>query len=154
MNQRSICPSCKDILEELNLCTKCHINYQTILTASSIPIFYHFDIALQSESILLQTFDLVFQNLSSPPCKTMHDIVDGAFYRNELKEETDLFITLTMNVNGVQPHKGSDSSIWPLLIVIDEIRRRKRYSLENVMLAGIWPGPKKPSRNEMTIFLQ
>ncbi|CAF3617238.1 unnamed protein product [Rotaria sp. Silwood1] len=154
MKKQSICPSCKDTSSEVNRCTKCHITYQTILTTSSISIFYHFDIGSQLESILLHTPDLVFQNFLSPPSKRMRDIVDGVFYRNQLKQETDLFITLTMNVDGVQPNKGSDSSIWPVLIVVNEIRRRKRYSLENVILAGVWPGPKKPSRDDMAIFLK
>ncbi|CAF4840678.1 unnamed protein product [Rotaria sp. Silwood1] len=154
MKKQSICPSCKDTSSEVNRCTKCHITYQTILTTSSISIFYRFDIGSQLESILLHTPDLVFQNFLSPPSKRMRDIVDGVFYRNQLKQETDLFITLTMNVDGVQPNKGSDSSIWPVLIVVNEIRRRKRYSLENVILAGVWPGPKKPSRDDMAIFLK
>ncbi|CAF4181116.1 unnamed protein product [Rotaria magnacalcarata] len=154
MKTQSICPSCKDTSSEVNRCTKCHITYQTILTTSSITIFYHFGIGSQLESILLHTPDLVFQNFSSPPAKRMRDIVDGVIYRNQLKQETDLFFTLTMNVDGVQPNKGSDSSIWPVLIVVNEIRRRKRYSLENVILAGVWPGPKKPSRDDMAIFLK
>ncbi|CAF5097406.1 unnamed protein product, partial [Rotaria magnacalcarata] len=65
MKTQSICPSCKDTSSEVNRCTKCHITYQTILTTSSITIFYHFDIGSQLESILLHTPDLVFQNFSS-----------------------------------------------------------------------------------------
>lgn len=154
MKKQSICPSCKNVSNNTNCCNKCNIDYQTTRTAKLIPIFYHFDIGVQLESILLHTSDLAFPKLSSPPPKMMHDIVDGSFYRNRFKQESGRFITLTLNVDGVQLHKGSDSSVWPVLLVINEIRRRKRYSLENVILAGVWPGPKKPSRDEMAIFLE
>ncbi|CAF4643634.1 unnamed protein product, partial [Rotaria sp. Silwood2] len=152
--KRSICPSCKNMSEEVRCCNQCNINYDKIVPAPSIPIFYHFDIDLQLESILLHTSDLVFQDLSKPPLDFMHDIVDGSFYKNRLKQETDLFVTLTMNIDGVQPNKGSDNSIWPVLLVVNEIRRKKRYCLENIILAGVWPGPKKPSRDVMAIFLR
>ncbi|CAF2083284.1 unnamed protein product [Rotaria magnacalcarata] len=152
--KRSICPSCEHMSDEVNCCNQCNIDYDTIVPTPRIPVFYHFDIGLQLESILLHTSDLVFQDLSLPSSKIMHDIVDGSFYRNHFKQETDSFITLTMNIDGVQPNKGSDVSIWPVLMVVNEIRRSKRYSLENVILAGVWPGPKKPSRDYMAIFLR
>ena len=153
MKKRSICPACKKTSNDNSRRNKCNVEYQTILTIKSIPTFYYFDIGLQLESILLHTSDLVFPNVSTPSSKIVHDIVDGAFYRNKLNQETGRFITLTLNVDGVQPHKGSDSSIWPVLLVVNQIRRRKRYSLENVILAGVWPGPKRPSRDEMATFL-
>ena len=43
------------------------------------------------------------------------------------------------------PIKVSDQSLWPVLLVVNEIARRKRFSLENLILGGMWPGPTKPS---------
>ena len=110
--KRSICPSCKDVSDEVNCCSQCNVDYDTIVPNPYIPTFHHFDIGLQLESILLYTSDLVFQNCLQSSSKATHDITDGYFYRNHLKQETDLFITLTMNVDGIQPNKGSDSSVW------------------------------------------
>ena len=84
----------------------------------------------------------------------MHDIVDWIFYQNLLKQETDLFITLTMSVDGVESNKSSDSLIWSMLIVVNEIRRGKKYSLENVMGTGVRLGLKKPLHDNMVNFLQ
>jgi hypothetical protein len=152
--KRSICPSCEKTSEEVNNCNQCDLVYDTIIPKQSIPIFYLFNISLQLKSILLHTPDLVFQDLSLPPPNTMHDIIHGSYYWDRLKQETVHFITLTMNIDGVQPNKGSDNSIWPVLMVVNEIRRKKRFSLENLILAGVWPGPKKPSRDDMAIFLR
>ena len=41
-----------------------------------------------------------------------------------------------------------------VLLVVNEVRRKKGYSLENAILAGVWAGPKKPSRDEMAIFIR
>ncbi|CAF1380065.1 unnamed protein product [Rotaria magnacalcarata] len=103
--KRSICPSCEHMPDEVNCCNQCDIDYDTIVPTPHIPVFYHFDIGLQLESILLHTSDFVFQDLSLTSSKIMHDIVDGSFYRNHFKQETDSFITLTMNIDGVHPCK-------------------------------------------------
>ena len=154
VKKRSICPYCNETSDKINCCTQCDNDYNTVAQKASIPIFYHFDIGSQLEAILRHTSDLIFQDLSLPSCGNMYDIVDGLFYRKHLTDEDDLFITLTMNIDGVQPNKGTDTSVWPVLMVVNEIQRKKRYSLDKVILAGVWPGPKKPTRNEMAIFLR
>jgi hypothetical protein len=40
------------------------------------------------------------------------------------------------------------------LIIINEIPLKKRFAIENIILAGIWPGPSKPSRPEMSLFFR
>ena len=154
MTKNSICPSCNKASEEINRCNQCNTAYKNITPSPHVSICYNFDIGEQLRSILLNTRDLVILDSSAPSPDSMHDIVDGTYYRSCLKEETDRFITLTMNIDGVQPNKGSDASLWPVLLVVNEIQRRKRFSLENFILAGVWPGPKKPSNNEMCIFLR
>jgi hypothetical protein len=57
-------------------------------------------------------------------------------------------------VDGVQPKKGSQQAIWPILIIINEIPLKKRFAIENIILAGVWPGPSKPSRAEMSLFFR
>jgi hypothetical protein len=57
-----------------------------------------------------------------------------------------------MNVDGVPPNRGSDLSIWPVFLVINEIEKSKRFALENLIVAGVWPGPSKPSREDMFLL--
>ncbi|CAF4096511.1 unnamed protein product [Rotaria sordida] len=54
-----------------------------------------------------------------------------------------------MNVDGVEVRKGLKRSIWPILFVVNELPLKQRYALENVIIAGIWSGLKKPSRLQM-----
>lgn len=85
--------------------------------------------------------------------RTMTDICDGQFYREMSRSSCDPFITLTMNVDGIQPNRGSNTSIWPITLVLNELPLDRRFSPENVILAGLWPGPSKPSRQNMALFL-
>lgn len=83
----------------------------------------------------------------------MSDIVDGLHYKHLLEQESDAFITLTINTDGIQPYCNAEKSIWPVTLVVNEIDRKKRYSFQNLIIAGVWPGPSKPKRDEMSSFL-
>lgn len=73
------------------------------------------------------------------------DVMDGRMYQNLLKQGAlaadDL--TLSWNCDGV-PICNS-YSIWPLQFMINELPYTQRK--ENVMVAGLWFGPKKPNMN-------
>lgn len=149
----TICPHCKKVSYEICKCTVCGANYSPI-SQSSIGLFYTYDIHQQLKSIMASSPDLVLQDNKGIGNQRMSDITDGNMYTRLATNEPCLFITLTLNVDGIQPNKGSDQSIWPVLLVINEIKRKKRYSLENLIIAGMWPGPTKPSRTEMFLFFQ
>ena len=83
----------------------------------------------------------------------MRDIVDGLHYGHVLDNEASECLTLTMSTDGVQPYDNSDKGIWPVTFVINEIERQQRFCFENLIIGGVWPGPKKPKREEMFAFL-
>lgn len=114
---------------------------------------YMFDIRQQLEVVFATTPDLL---LNKDHCskKQMNDIVDGHVYRRIMEKEAGPFVTLTMNLDGIQPNKSSDQSLWPVLFVINEIKRKKRYSLENVVIGAMWPGPSKPSRAQLNLVFE
>jgi hypothetical protein len=84
----------------------------------------------------------------------MKDICDGAVHQKLQTEILEPFLTMTLNVDGVQPNKGSKQTIWPALLVINELPLKKRFAIENIVVGGVWPGPNKPSRTEMRAFLR
>ncbi|CAF3993860.1 unnamed protein product [Rotaria magnacalcarata] len=81
------------------------------------------------------------------------DIKYGNFYHQLSNICPDKFITFTMNVDGVEVKKGSKQSIWPMLLVVNELPINRRNAFENVIIAGIWSGSHKPSREQMQCFL-
>ena len=118
--------------------------------------FYTFNIIEQLSSILATTMDIHFPARSTDSSRTvssMKDIIDGHYYRKILTQESEPILTLTMSTDGIQPSNSTEKSIWPVTFVINEIKRKKRFCYQNVILGGIWPGPAKPKRFEMAAFL-
>lgn len=69
----------------------------------------------------------------------MTDLKDGIVYQKLIATESDKFVSLTRNIDGIQPNKGSDPRIWPMLLVVNEIDRAKRFVLEKLIIGGLWP---------------
>jgi hypothetical protein len=152
----SICPRCGVVGEDPIACNSTGCDW-VLTPPEPIPIsFFTFDIIQQLSSILATTNHLRFPkrtNLISHSIPPMRDIVDGAHYRDVLDRESGQFLTLTMSTDGVQPYNNSDKGIWPVTFVINEINRQRRFCFENLIIGGVWPGPKKPKREEMFAFL-
>ncbi|CAF1366154.1 unnamed protein product [Adineta ricciae] len=149
----TICPHCDNLSSALYECTTCGVKYAPILP-SKIPLFYTYSISQQLKAILATSPDLSLVNNNCPRNEFMRDITDGSVYQALKKTQTGLLLTLTMNIDGVQPNKGSDQSLWPILLVINEIKRKKRFALENLIIAGMWPGPSKPSRTQIHLLFK
>ena len=147
--QTFICPYCQQTSTNSVTCSQCSNHFNGAIKPSS---FLSFSIRNQIERILHYNRDVV-STLRSPAI-SMKDICDGAVHRTIQNEIQEPFLTLTLNVDGIQPRKGSQVSIWSILIVINEIPLKKRFAIENVILAGVWPGPNKPSRADMSLFFR
>lgn len=144
-----ICPECECTSTNSVTCSQCNNQFNTLSKPNS---FFTFPIKNQIERILQYNRD-VFSGHSSTTTY-LKDICDGAVHRKLQSEIQDPFITLTLNADGIQPHKSSTQTIWPILLVINEIPLKRRFSIENIVLAGVWPGPSKPTRNDMSLFLR
>ena len=148
----TICPHCEQSSTRDTMCTVCGARYAPLLP-SSISSFYTYSIVQQLEAVLSTSRDLKLARRSAYD-DALTDITDGHVYRRLIRHEPESVITLTMNVDGIQPNKGSDQSLWPILLAVNEIHRKKRFSLENVIIAGMWPGPSKPSRHQMALLFE
>lgn len=78
------------------------------------------------------------------------DIYDGEVYKTFfdngfLAEQSN--ISFTWNTDGIPLFKSSKFSIWPYYFMINELPHGKRTNRENLILAGIWFGDKKPNAN-------
>ncbi|CAF1497861.1 unnamed protein product [Adineta ricciae] len=147
---RFVCPSCSEDSSSSTNCSQCGKGIDPSL---SIQSFRNFRISDQLHRIITNNYK--YMNLCNKSSgEYMRDICDGETYRTLQHTYGDLFISLTLNIDGIQPNKGSQKTIWPILLIINELPLKRRFSLENIILAGIWPGPKKPSRTHMHLFLK
>ena len=86
---------------------------------------------------------------------TYADIYDGILHKNLSKDDGPLNspnnISFTFNTDGAPVFKSSNVSIWPIYLVVNELPYRLRMKKENMILASLWFGSKKPS---MSTFLK
>ncbi|XP_053407190.1 uncharacterized protein LOC128559474 [Mercenaria mercenaria] len=86
---------------------------------------------------------------------TLSDIYDGNLYKQYYENGGPLSfqenISFTFNTDGASVFKSSNVSVWPIFLVINELPYKLRMKKENMILAGLWFGNKKPF---MGTFLQ
>lgn len=118
---------------------------------SSIPI------RVQMEAILSQAVHLNLNHQCGSGVtniELLKDVSDGDFYQEILKNENSNFISLIMNVDGVQISDSSTTSLWISTFVINEIPRKHRFKVNNVLVGGVLTAPCKPSHKVMDIFMR
>lgn len=151
------CPSCKKASDNAFFCSIVKCGWQ-FATPACLPSYYYiFNVREQLESILLMTEEIDLtrrRTLQTNGDLKMKDIIDGAQYKKLLDEEPNDLLTLTMSTDGIQPFNSGEKSIWPVTFVINEVKRKKRFCFQNLILGGVWPGPSKPKRFEMFGFLE
>lgn len=145
-----ICSSCGLASTSAITCPSCSAS---MTTNGSPTCFFNFDLTTRIERVVSFSPNLRLAEINRRIPTHLVDIEDGECYQQLLiTEQGNEFITLTLNVDGVSPHRASDLSIWPIFLVINEIEKSKRFALENVLVGGVWPGPTKPSREEMYLL--
>lgn len=85
---------------------------------------------------------------------TLRDVYDGRVWRDfQYIEAKGPFLELPrrygliLNVDWFQPYKHSPYSVGVIYLALLNLPREKRYSKENVIIAGVIPGPDEPSKH-------
>lgn len=84
---------------------------------------------------------------------TLTDVWDGVKLRT-LSVEGEFFsrenrIALSISVDGVPLFHSSSMSMWPVYLAILNLPPNIRMNAENMLLAGLWVGPKKPAMKQL-----
>ena len=108
--------------------------------------FVRLPLRTQLENILSQHPSSYFENRLQNICDYSSDICRSDLYKYVAKQEENSFITLIMNVDGIEIAKSSKSSLWIITFVVNEFKKRERFQLQNVLVGGIGGGKSKPTR--------
>jgi len=115
-------------------------------------------IVAQLRDILLRgpNLNMNHQNESRqlPHDEKIRDIYDGEVYQRVLMNENGHFLSLTMNIDGIQVAKSSSNSLWIVTFAINEIRRSERFKMKNIIIGGIISSTVKPSHKHINAFLE
>ena len=84
---------------------------------------------------------------------TFRDVYDGRVWREFQSKDSESFFEIpgrygfTMNVDWFQPYKHSPYSVGAIYLAMMNLPREERYKQENIIIAGIIPGPDEPSKD-------
>lgn len=144
-----ICPKCQKNPNTKTICSQCDCGFDSDSKPKS---FLSFSIREQLNRIINNNQDLflTIRHLRSG----LTDISDGTVHQTIQRTVTGNFLSLTMNVDGIQPNRNSQQILWPILLVVNELPIKRRFAIENVILGGVWLNSTKPTREEMSLFLR
>ena len=121
-------------------CSECGsiLNCKDIIKKGSTFLMYPID---QQLKILLEKVGI--GNRMQSPAKTdcINDISGGSEYK-KLSINFPASLSLTCNTDGIPAFTSSNSSLWPIYFIINELPLRLRHV--HMMLAALWVGPSKP----------
>lgn len=88
------------------------------------------------------------------------DVYDGRVWSEFISYKSEPFLSeplslglIINNIDWFQPYKHVNYSVGAIYLVILNLSRNVRYKRENMILVGILPGPKEPSR-DINSYLQ
>ena len=103
-------------------------------------MYYCFDMESQIKRILNKP---IFKDKFDSSDIYLEDVNDGHIYNSLLQSEQGNLIkqgkafTLTINTDGISVCEKSNLDIRPVYLVINEIKSEHRFSIENVIIAGL-----------------
>ncbi|CAF1170679.1 unnamed protein product, partial [Didymodactylos carnosus] len=157
---RYLCPHCDQISKTPTECSNnCSSNKKDDIQIVKPHIFLPFNIHIQLQQILSREKRICFHDSTSTETDKgfMTGITEGQRYLAVAKEATTddktKFISLIMNVDGVSIRNKTDASLWIFTLAILEIHRSNRFRMENIVVAGVSLGYKKPSKKIINLML-
>ncbi|CAF1378024.1 unnamed protein product [Didymodactylos carnosus] len=154
-----ICQKCERVSFSKTSCS--HTDCENHEKYTTNPYNYiYFDICDQLQQIFRREQHINFFTPENKPFinTSMHDIYDGKVYRSLFSQvetnQTNYIMTLMMNVDGVAIGNNTEQSLWIITCAINEIKRKQRFKIQNVVVGGICSCYKKPSRAIMQILLK
>lgn len=134
------CPLCQSLLgkDKLVMCHHCEKQFRKKTLIENGNYFVTMSIGEQLKNILDDDDLKKHIKLNRNTSDLVSDIYDGILYKKQQCNS----LSLNMNCDGLPIFK-SGVSLWPIQLVLNELppKLRKR----NIILAGLWFGPTKPS---------
>lgn len=149
--QHFYCPECMQYIGEVSesescvTCKKCRISHEVTKLVKTGSYFVMLDFESQLEGIL-QSPSLAHR-VPAPHSLDVKDITQSKAYTELPLSQDD--ISVTWSTDGVPLFESSAFTIWPLQLAVNELPQKERA--KNLILAGLWFGPRKP---EMNCFLE
>jgi hypothetical protein len=80
----------------------------------------------------------------------MSDIWNGQLHKDILETVKEPFISLLLNTDGVQIFKSNSTSLWPIIIILNNLPLDQRFKQDNMIIAGF----HMSNDIQMSVFLE
>ncbi|CAF1662580.1 unnamed protein product, partial [Didymodactylos carnosus] len=141
------CPVCNILNPTNEQCQNSECSQHQKFQEPILNTFFEFDIFQQIDQILSREKCLTFPDHKLPSQQSpVTDITNSSYYQKIMAEEKTKFITLTMNVDGIGIENKNETGIWVIMFIINEIKKKYRFKMNNAVFGGVWANKKKPKR--------
>ncbi|XP_043470408.1 uncharacterized protein LOC122503784 isoform X2 [Leptopilina heterotoma] len=143
------CPQCSITINFENInraeCDGCGVQHNKSTLKKDMNYFFYLPLEPQLKRLLNSKHFLNFRK----ECNES-DVIKGKEYRRLVEKNviSENDITIQWNSDGVSVSKSSIKSIWPILVMVNELPYRLRKN--NMLLCGLWFGTKP----QMNLFLR
>lgn len=77
--------------------------------------------------------------------RDVFDCINFQTLERKVADQSDSFLTLTMETDGAPVFENSRNSVWPNQFYINEVDPKERFAPYNVLLSAVWFGRSEPS---------
>jgi hypothetical protein len=149
IEKHTYCTQCQVYIADVNSVDVCPVEgcHRNLREDGAVSYFIVVPLLDQLCSLMsrVSICEIIFGPKKQPNADYLGDITDGNVYKYMYSKCKHLhFISMSWNTDGVSVFKSSKFSIWPLYMTINELPQHMRFKDENLILAGLWFGPKKP----------
>lgn len=145
------CSECQLYLGKSNEITE--IKDMICPNCSNSKIKYFITNAMSSylRDIIMNNIDSILKYSQDLKEDFLSDITKGSFIEN-LKKKYENFFTISFNTDGIAAFNSNiQKSLWPIIVTINELPPKLRYSKKNIIIAGLWLDNIQPP---MELFLK
>ncbi|CAF1005709.1 unnamed protein product [Rotaria magnacalcarata] len=152
-DQFFLCPSCGNKCVNGSKCdlTRCQPSNSSVRTSISVVVFPlapQIRSILERETVIMPTYELnQCDDLANS--QRAQEIAIKEKQNNRVRNN----VTLTLNTDGVLLKRIS-RSIWVTCACINELPRKKRYDINNMLICSVSTGDEKPKKDEYSTILQ
>jgi hypothetical protein len=150
----SFCPSCYAALESDSLLVCSNSLCGISLSKETTPNFHHLSISDQIINLVKRPdiFQSVQKHFSSQQTQgIISDVYDGEICKSLAMSNVHcpnkIHVTAVLNTDGVSIFKSKNQSLWPVLLMLNELSFPLRRQPKNMILCGLWFAMEKPIMN-------
>jgi len=145
------CATCLNPLERDQACDHCE-GPQSVSYFLEIPVIPQLQLMFLRPGFY-EGLQYRFQRIKKHE-ESIEDIFDGNIYKQQMQNgflSDPNNLSFMWYTDGIAIYKTSHYLVWPMFLIINEMKYKERTKRENIILAGLWFGSCKPEPN---VFLE